>query len=207
MMRTRVKFCGMTQIDDAKQAVQLGVDALGFIFHPSSPRAVSVNQARHIVCTLPALVQRVGVFVNQSASEIKQIVEQVGLTAIQLHGDQSATFCQQFQLPVIKAISMTEQTDIVAALTAYQDVAQLLLDTAHPLLHGGSGQAFDWRWIPVSVRSQVILAGGLTPANVAQAIAQIQPAAVDVSSGIEDRPGVKDPVKMERFMAQVRVHQ
>jgi phosphoribosylanthranilate isomerase len=202
-MRPRVKFCGMTRASDALAAIQLGVDALGFIFHPSSARSVDIDQAQAITQSLPAFVARVGVFVEQSAAQIQQIAAQAKLTAIQLHGDQSPEFCRQLPLPVIKAITVTTQTDIAQAVAPYLDIAQILLDTHHPTLAGGSGQTFAWSQIPQALRPRIILAGGLTPDNVAQAMFEVKPYAVDVSSGIEDRPGDKNPAKMARFMTQI----
>jgi phosphoribosylanthranilate isomerase len=206
-MRPRVKFCGMTRASDAHAAIQLGVDALGFIFHPSSARAVDVTQAQAITQSLPPLVARVGVFVDHSLAQIQQIAAQAQLTVIQLHGDQSPEFCQQLHLPVIKAIAVTAQTDIAQVVAPYLGAAQILLDTHHPTLAGGSGQTFAWSQIPHSLCPHIILAGGLTPDNVAQAIRTVTPYAVDVSSGIEDRPGCKNPVKMTQFMTQVTAGQ
>jgi phosphoribosylanthranilate isomerase len=193
----------MTRASDAHAAIRLGVDALGFIFHPPSARSVDVAQAQAMTQSLPPFVARVGVFVDQSLAEIQQIAAQARLTAIQLHGDQSPEFCRQLPLPVIKAIAVTAQTDIAQAVAPYMDSAQILLDTHHPTLAGGSGQTFSWSRIPQALCPHIILAGGLTPDNVAQAVHEVKPYAVDVSSGIEDRPGDKNPAKMARFMIQI----
>ena len=211
MVRTRIKLCGITNLGDATMAVALGVDALGFIFAAKSPRLVSREQAKGIIAQMPPLVATVGVFVNQDMKEVNEIIRHCGLNLAQLHGDESPDYCQalaQSTAPcrLIKAFRVHAETSERDFLP-YQDVVSaFLLDTWHPALRGGSGDSFDWRRIAsFNLRRPCILAGGLTPDNVAMAIAQAKPFAVDVNSGVEDEPRRKNQGKLEQLIKQARL--
>lgn len=202
MSRVRIKFCGITNAEDALAAVECGVDALGFVFYAPSPRAVGVEQAAAIVRQLPPFVATVGLFVNACESVVATTVDAVGLDYVQFHGDETAAFCALSPRPWIKAIRIGAETDIMAAAAAYPQASALLLDTLDPHVYGGSGRAFDWQRIP-ELAQPVILAGGLNAANVATAISTARPYAVDVSGGIELEKGKKDINKMMQFTTEV----
>jgi phosphoribosylanthranilate isomerase len=194
----RVKICGLTRLEDALAAVRLGADALGFNFWPGSRRFIAPAAAREIVRRLPPLVTAVGVFVDPSREEVLRAVEISGVVVAQLHGDEPPAFCAALPLPVLKAIRVRD-TASLEALGAYQ-VAGFLLDSASPG-YGGSGATFDWSLAAAAAAARpVILAGGLGPANVAAAVRAVRPFAVDVASGVESAPGVKDEQLMRRFI-------
>lgn len=203
-MRTRVKFCGFTRADDVRMAAALGVDAVGFVMYPSSPRYVAPEQVRALCADVPALVGTVGLFVNETAEQIAAVLEQTGLQIVQLHGDESFDFAAQLQRdshhPVIKAVRVNSHTDWAEVEHYIDQLAGILLDS-DSTGYGGSGHGFEWNAIPHSLRARIILSGGLTADNVAQAIEQVQPHAVDVSSGIEAGKGIKDAEKMQAFIA------
>lgn len=203
MGRVRVKICGITNLEDALQAVEAGADALGFVFHSPSPRAVTPEQARLIAMQLPPLVTTVGLFVNQSPQQVGDILTAAGLDVAQLHGDESPGDCRIAGRRVIKALRVRD----LASLRGAEDypVAALLLDAWSDAAYGGTGATFDWRLAAELTRQRpLILAGGLTPGNVAAAIDQVRPYAVDVSSGVERRPGCKDHTLVSEFIQQVR---
>lgn len=202
-MRTRVKICGITRREDALRAAQLGADAIGLVFYAQSPRAVSIAQAAEIVRGLPAFVTVVGLFVNASRAEIEHVLQSVPLSALQFHGAETPGQCRAFARPYIKAVSMREGVDIRACARDYADSAALLLDTHDEAAPGGTGRTFDWSRIPAGLDKPLILAGGLTPDNVAQAVRQVRPYAVDVSGGVEAAKGVKSHHKMEQFINEV----
>ncbi len=189
-----VKICGITRVEDASLAVELGALAIGFIFWPSSPRVVSSDRARTIARALPPQVLAVGVFVNASTETIEATADAVGLGAIQLHGDESPALGAALSRPIIKALTLGDTLDEQLAL--WPD-ATVLLDAHDPVRRGGTGQTIDWdRAAAVAARRQVFLAGGLNAGNVAAAVARVRPAGIDVSSGVEARPGVKDADKL-----------
>jgi len=197
----RVKVCGITNLEDALAAARLGADALGFVFAPS-PRRVTPKQAREIIKKLPPLVCAVGVFVNSPAQEILKIKELCGLDRVQLHGDESPNQVDQLGRGVIKALSVGPGG--APAVDSYPS-ATLLLDTHVPGARGGTGQTFDWNLIkPLSRSRPIILAGGLNPNNVTQAVAGVKPYAVDVSSGVESIPGRKDHDKIASFIKRAK---
>jgi phosphoribosylanthranilate isomerase len=199
-----VKVCGITRLEDALAAVEMGASAVGFVFWPASPRYLAPADARRIAAFLPPFVVTVGVFVNQSAVEIDRIARQVRLGAVQLHGDESAEQCRRFRRHVIKAVAVKggRLTMDVEALPAGVTV---LIDAHDPVKRGGTGVAADWRVARrLAARRRVILAGGLTPANVGRAIAEAGPYGVDVSSGVEVAPGVKDTERLRAFFTAVR---
>jgi phosphoribosylanthranilate isomerase len=201
---TRIKICGITRTEDALAAVEQGVDALGFVFYPPSPRYVSPEQAAAIIAELPPFVTTVGLFVDLPAVQIHQIVAQARLDCVQLHGNESAAACAAVQSPWFKAIRVRADTDWDTVGSSLVAARALLLDTYCPGVPGGTGVAFDWSLVPTTLVQPVILAGGLHPGNVAQAVCQVRPYAVDVSGGVESAPGVKDAVKIADFVAQVR---
>jgi len=202
-MRTRVKICGITRDQDAHEAVALGADAIGLVFYPPSPRAVTPALAASIVSRLPAFVTVVGLFVNETRERVGEIARAVPLDLLQFHGDETAADCSGHGRPWIKAIRMRESVDLAQAMQDYAGSSGLLLDTYQAGVPGGTGATFDWQRIPRELRSRIILAGGLTPENVDQAIRQVRPYAVDVSGGVEAAKGIKDAGKMAAFIAGV----
>lgn len=199
----RVKICGITNQDDALHAVSSGADALGFIFYAASPRCVPPAEARAIIAALPPFVTRVGLFVNESSAKIQKIVEECGLDAVQLHGDESPQACLGLPCRLIKGIRPHSSTDL--ELLADYPASALLVDAAVPGQFGGTGQRADWVLArQIAARYCVILAGGLSPDNVAQAVCEVRPYGVDVSSGVESKPGRKDPELVARFIRMAK---
>ncbi len=206
-MTPRIKICGVTNPADALLAVELGADALGFIFYPPSPRAVTVAAAADICHQLPPFVARVGVFVDELEYEIERALEECLLTALQFHGEEPPGFCVKFPAKSIKAIRLRGEESLRAA--AEYDVDALLLDAYDARAQGGTGQTVDWTLaarVGEFVRKPVILSGGLKPENVAEAIRVVKPYGVDVASGVEREPGKKDADKLRRFFAACRSH-
>lgn len=210
-MRTRVKICGITRPEDARMAVDAGVDAIGLVFYEKSPRYVTPAQAAEIAAIIPAFVTTVALFKDASVDEIHALLQQAPVDLIQFHGSEDAAFCEQFQRPYIKALGMTgtaedRMTYLQDSVMQYQRSRGFLLDAHAPGEAGGTGKSFDWEQIPALkdiMKKDIILAGGLHAGNVRQAIEATQPYAVDVSSGVESRPGVKGRAKVEAFMQQV----
>lgn len=201
-MRTRVKICGITRRQDAEFAVKMGADALGLVFYAPSPRAVTIAQAAEICRLLPPFVSVVGLFVNAEAADVKTTIEQVPLSLLQFHGDESPAFCEQFDRPYMKAVRMQQPEDLQHAAEKYAQANALLLDSFKAGVPGGTGQTFDWSMI-TPVDKALILAGGLSAENVAAAIRQIRPYGVDISGGVESAKGIKDKEKMRKFMLEV----
>ncbi|MCY0109823.1 MULTISPECIES: phosphoribosylanthranilate isomerase [Pseudomonas] len=204
MSAVRSKICGITRIEDALAAVEAGADAIGFVFYAKSPRAVNVQQARAIIRALPPFVTTVGLFVNASRCELGEILDAVPLDLLQFHGDESAEACEEWRRPYIKALRVKAGDDIAAAVAAYPGASGVLLDTYVEGVPGGTGEAFDWSLIPPDLSKPLILAGGLTPENVADAVARVRPYAVDVSGGVEASKGIKDHAKIRAFIAAAR---
>jgi phosphoribosylanthranilate isomerase len=199
-MSLRIKICGITNLNDALLAVELSADALGFIFYPKSPRYIPVREAANICNALPPFVTKVGVFVNEVEYEIEKAVDECLLDALQFHGDEPPGFCQKFAAKSIKAIRMRGEESLRVA--AEYDVDALLLDTYTDESLGGTGKTFDWS-LALKAREigpPIILSGGLTAANVQEAIRRVRPYAVDVASGVEREPGRKDAEKLRRFI-------
>lgn len=203
--RTRVKVCGLTRVQDAALAVAAGADALGVVL-AESPRRVSLEQAEAVLSSVPPFVARVGVFVDADAAFVAQAVERLGLHAVQFHGDEPPEVCAAAPAPVIKAVRVGGAADLAAAEAYRGSVAALLLDARVPGARGGTGVAFDWQAVASAVPSwaPVVVAGGLRPDNVGDAIRVLAPYAVDVSSGVEREPGVKDAGAIKEFIAAVR---
>ncbi len=204
-MRTRVKICGITNLQDAMLAVEQGADALGFVFYPPSPRSVSPGQASAIIGKLPPFVTTVGLFVNAQREEITGTAALAKIDLIQFHGDETADGCVACGRPWIKAIRMQADVDLTQAAQDYAQASALLLDAYRPGIPGGTGESFDWNRIPSGLSSKIILAGGLTPDNITEAICCSRPYAVDVSGGVEATKGIKNADKIERFMRGVRI--
>ncbi len=201
-MTVRVKICGVTRLEDALQAARLGADAVGFNLWPGSRRHVGADAVRAMVDRLPPFVTPVGVFVNQPVPEVLDLAARSGVAVVQLHGDESWQECAAIPLPVLKALRVAGAASL-AGLERYR-VRGFLLD-APSAGFGGSGHTFDWSLArAVAARATVVLAGGLTPENVADAVREVRPWAVDVASGVESAPGVKDPDRMARFIARAK---
>ncbi len=204
-MRTRVKICGITRIEDALAAADAGADAIGFVFEERSPRFIEPQRARAIALALPPFLSIVGLFVDASAERIRQVLTAVPLDLLQFHGQEDPEQCRQYGRPYLKAVHMRDGSEPQRALRLYQDAAGLVFDAYSPEVAGGGGRRFDWRWLPQGVGRRLILAGGLTPENVAEAILEVRPFAVDVSSGVERSKGVKDATRIDAFMRSVTI--
>ncbi|MGP1675625.1 MAG: phosphoribosylanthranilate isomerase [Burkholderiales bacterium] len=203
-MRTRVKICGITRVEDARAAAQLGADAIGLVFYAPSPRNVSLDQARAISAAVPPFVTVVGLFVDPTRNQVESVLRGCPINLLQFHGDEAPDFCASFGLPYIKAARVRADTDLVQYLSLYGAAQGWLLDAYHDQLYGGTGESFDWKLIPRDLARPVILSGGLTPGNVGAAVRQVRPWAVDVSSGVEAGKGVKDVAKIAAFVTGVK---
>jgi len=202
-MRTRVKICGITRPEDGSEAARLGADAIGLVFYAPSPRAVTVAQAQAVCAALPPFVSVVGLFVDAPAAEVLEVLQAVPLDVLQFHGDEAPAYCAAFGRPYLKALRMRDGLDVAAEARRYAEAQGLLLDTYVAGAAGGTGQAFDWRRVPQGLEQPLILAGGLTPDNVAAAITIARPYGVDVSGGVEQAKGIKSAAKMAAFMRGV----
>ena len=203
-MTIRIKICGITRLEDALLAAELGAHALGFVFHPASPRAVSASVAASIVRELPPFISIVGLFVNADPANIRSIRETVRLDTLQFHGDETPAFCNSQGDRHIKAVRMAPGVDLLKCAVDYSGASALLLDAHVKGVYGGTGQRFDWSRVPQGMSTPVILSGGLDAANVADGIRAVQPYAVDVSSGVESAPGIKDPDKLRAFIREAQ---
>lgn len=203
-MRTRVKICGITRTQDAALAARAGADAIGLVFYPGSKRCVSPEAAREIARAVGPFVATVALFLDASDDEIERVLEVVGPDWLQFHGSESPAFCDGFGVPYIKAAGMAGSEDLRETARAYAGARGLLVDSHGPGEPGGTGATFEWSRIPGDLDTPLILAGGLRPNNVAEAVRTVQPWAVDVSSGVEQSPGVKDGAKITSFMQGVQ---
>lgn len=203
-MRTRIKICGITRVEDARAAAESGADAIGLVFYAPSPRNVELEQARAIVASIPPFVTVVGLFVNPTPVEVESVMRKCSLNLLQFHGDETPDFCGGFGLPYLKAARVRADADLVQYLSPYHAAQGWLLDAYHDRLYGGTGAPFDWKLIPRDLAKPVVLSGGLTPDNVGQAVRQVRPWAVDVSSGVEATKGIKDAAKIAAFIAGVK---
>ena len=203
-MATRIKICGITRAQDAVTAAELGAHAVGLMFYEDSPRFVSVDQANKVIGVLPPFVTRVGVFVNPVEQQVHSILGALRLDLLQFHGDETPQFCARFGIPYIKAVRVRKGMDLLQYASRYHDAKGLLLDAHSESAYGGTGEAFDWSLIPGNLPLPIILSGGLNAANVARAISQVRPWAVDVSSGVESAKGIKDADKIAAFVQAVR---
>ncbi len=203
-MRTRVKICGITREKDALAAVESGADAIGFVFFKPSPRCIDVERAAQIARRLPPFVTSVGLFVDADAEFIDRVVAEVGVDLLQFHGQETPVECGRHRRPWIRAVRMRTDTDLMTVQADYAAGRGLLLDAYRPGMPGGTGATFDWARIPPALASHIVLAGGLRPDNVADAVRRVRPFAVDVSGGVEAEKGIKDPRKIKAFIEEVR---
>ena len=203
MLKVRTKICGITRVEDALAAVEAGADAIGLVFYAKSPRAVDVQRARELLAALPPFVTSVGLFVDMPRCELSEILEAVPLDLLQFHGAERPADCEGYHRPWIKALRVRPGDDLEAACRTYAGASGLLLDTYVPGVPGGTGEAFDWSLVPAKLSKPIILAGGLHADNVGQAIAQVRPYAVDVSGGVEQAKGIKDPARITAFIDAV----
>ncbi|WP_119328444.1 phosphoribosylanthranilate isomerase [Cysteiniphilum halobium] len=203
MHTARIKVCGITNLDDALYAIDCGVDALGFVFYSKSPRFIDIPKAKQIISQLPPFVSCCGLFVNAKQQDIQAGID-ANISLIQFHGDETATECDQFDFPYIRAIRAKDSDTLIHVQNAYPNARGLLIDSYSPTLYGGSGKTFDWSTIPNDMRQKIILAGGLTADNVHLAIEMIKPYAVDVSGGVESQKGIKCRQKVKAFCNAVR---
>lgn len=199
----RVKICGITRRQDLDAAVEAGADALGFVFAPGSPRALDTEQAAELAAAVPAFVARVGLFMDLDYDGVSRVLDRVPLSVLQFHGSEDAAFCRRFGRPYIKALGMGSLPDLQRAEEDFSDAAALLLDSHGPGQAGGTGKVFDWARVPRLSRP-LVLAGGLTPGNVREAVRRLRPWAVDVSSGVEKAPGIKSARKMQEFIREAK---
>jgi len=203
--RTRVKICGVTRVEDARHAAAMGADAIGLMMHPPSSRALGLDQAIEIRRSLPPFVNATAVFLDESEDWIAQVLRRVKPDSLQFHGNEPAEFCASWGLPYLKAIPMASVEDPLQYARRYESAQGFLLDSNAAGRLGGSGDTFNWSRIPTSFDYPVVLAGGITPSNVAEAISRVRPWGVDVSSGVEAGKGIKDPALVEQFIEQVRI--
>ena len=202
--RIKIKICGTTSLRDALLAVESGADAVGFIFYKMSPRKISHKEVKEIIAQLPPFIETVGVFVNETSDKVNQIAERCRLTAVQLHGEESPAFCRRVKRKVVKVLRV-KNADSLKNINAY-DVSGFLLDSYSDESKGGTGQVFDWNLaLRAKKQGPVILAGGLNPYNVYTAIHRVRPYGVDVCSGVENSPGIKDQKKIREFIKSVRM--
>ncbi|BBM02664.1 phosphoribosylanthranilate isomerase [Microbulbifer sp. GL-2] len=196
----QVKICGITRIEDALMAVDVGADALGLVFYKASSRYIDPRAAVDIAAAIPPFVTLTGLFVDAAQSEVDQVLELVPLNLLQFHGEEGARYCEQFRRPYIKALRMKDGLDVIAAMAEHPKSRGFLLDAYRPGVPGGTGETFDWDRVPQNSDRPIVLAGGLTPDNVASAIQAACPHGVDVSGGVEQAPGLKDSKKVTAFI-------
>lgn len=203
-MSTAVKICGITRIEDALAAARCGAHAIGLVFYRPSPRYVAPDRARDIIRALPPFVTAVGLFVDAPAQEVRAVVAQAPVSLLQFHGAESPAFCRRFRLPYMKGVRVKAGVNLLQYAHDYHDAKALLLDAFVDGAPGGTGATFDWSLVPETLRLPIVLSGGLTADNVAEAIRAVHPWAVDVSSGVEAEKGIKDVAKIAAFMSGVR---
>ena len=199
-LAVRIKICGITRPGDAEQALALGADTVGCVFHAASARHVTAEIAQDIRAAVGDAGTLVGLFVDPTVDQVQAVLDRIDLDVLQFHGQESPAFCEQFQRPYLKAVAMSADVDLSAVNKAYESARGLLLDSAHEGQFGGTGQRFDWDWIDAGLENRLMLAGGLSADNVGEAIRQVRPAAVDVSTGVERDKGIKDSGRMRAFI-------
>lgn len=202
-MRTRVKICGITRPEDALAAARCGADAIGLVFHPASPRAVDLETAQAVVTALPAFITVSALFVDPSADDVEKVLKAVPIDLLQFHGDEAPSFCRYFGVRYLKAVRMRDDVDLNDVAERFHDCAAVLLDAYREGVHGGTGESFDLSRVPKEYPLPIVLAGGLKPDTVAEAVRTVRPWAVDVSSGVERDKGIKDAAKIEQFIRGV----
>ena len=203
-MPVRIKFCGMTRAEDVQHAVDLGVDALGFVFVKKSSRCLTVEAAQNLMERVPPFVSCVGLFMNSAPVAIETVIRQTGLHLLQFHGSEDEDHCRQFGMPYLKAVPVSSTESVTDYCSNFSSAAGFVMDSHAAGQMGGTGKTFAWDRIPDSFGRPVVLAGGLTPGNVSLAVREVRPYAVDVSSGIETSPGIKDAGKMKKFIEEAR---
>jgi phosphoribosylanthranilate isomerase len=203
-MATAVKICGITRLEDALASIRAGADAIGFVFYRPSPRYIAPATAGAILRALPPFITTVGLFVDAPEVEVRAVVSQTPVELLQFHGSETPEYCRRFARPYMKAVRMAPEVDLLQYARDYHDAKALLLDAYVEGLHGGSGVAFDWGRVPERLPLPVIVSGGLTVENVADAVRRVRPSAVDVSSGVESAKGIKDAARIAAFIAGVR---
>ena len=203
--RTRIKICGIREAAHARVAADAGADAIGLVFYPASPRSVTPAEAAAIAASLPPFVMAVGLFVDATPEEVRRVLDAVPLDLLQFQGEESPEFCAGFRKPFVRAVRMGPGSDLLEYARRFSRAKALLLDAHVPGQPGGTGQSFDWAGIPRDLPVPLILSGGLTVQNVGRAVREVRPWAVDVSSGVERRRGVKDPQKIVEFIRSVRL--
>ena len=203
-MPTAVKICGITRVEDGLAAAGAGAHAIGLVFYPGSPRCIDTARAREIAKALPPFVTVVGLFVDQPPEDVSRVLREVPLNLLQFHGAEAPEVCADFGVPYIKGVRVAPVADLLQCAAVYRSAKALLLDAFDESAHGGTGRSFDWGLIPRELPLPVVLAGGLTAANVGDAIRAVRPWAVDVSSGVEREKGIKDAAKIAAFMRGVR---
>lgn len=201
--RVRVKVCGITQAQDASLAIDNGADAIGLVFYEPSPRSVSIEQAKAVCAELPPFVSVVALFVNADPAYIQEVCAEVPVTLLQFHGDEDESQCSCYGIPYIKALRIRSASDVSEAEEKYSSASGILVDTYKAGVQGGTGETFDWGLLPENRRKPLVLAGGLTPVNIKEAIDVVRPYAVDVSGGVEQSKGVKSALLIEKFLKEV----
>lgn len=201
---TRIKVCGLTRPEDARAAARAGVDAIGLVFHPPSARAVDLDTAAAVIAALPPFVTAVALFLDPEPEQVRAVVDRIPIGLLQFHGSESAEFCTAFHRPYVKAVAMGDGVDPAAVAAEHPLALGFLADSHGAGAAGGTGSTFSWDLLPRKRDYNLVLAGGLSPDNVAKAVATVRPEAVDVSSGVESSPGVKDAARIERFIEEVR---
>jgi phosphoribosylanthranilate isomerase len=204
ILRTRIKICGITRLEDAKAAIHAGCDALGFVFYKESPRYIALAAFKDLARVLPPFVTKVGLFVNADPAYIKEAIQSGLINVLQFHGDETPDFCRQFKFPYIKAVAVSVTVNLLQYEKNFYDAEALLLDASHEYLKGGTGHTFDWNLIPLSLAKPIVLAGGLTVDNVKEAIKKVKPYAVDVSGGVEESKGIKNSHKIQEFIKETQ---
>jgi phosphoribosylanthranilate isomerase len=199
-MRTRAKICGICRLEDALLADQLGADAIGLVFYAGSKRCVDIPLAARISAAIGPFVTRVGLFVNPDRAQVEEAIECAGIQVLQFHGDESRDFCASFGRPYIKALRFRTPNELVDEARGFMDAMAILVDSYQPDAYGGTGKSFDWSGLP-DLHRPLVLAGGLTAENLARAVHEARPYALDVSSGVESEPGRKDAAKMRAFLS------
>ena len=203
-MAKRVKICGITSITDARNAANAGVDALGFVFYPKSSRFVTPEQTAEITASLPPFITTVGLFLNAEASQVEETLNKVSLDLLQFHGHEAPEFCRSFRRPYIKALGTDGLENFAENADQYHDALAILIDSHVLGKAGGTGQTFDWKLLPKNYSKPIILAGGLNPENIAEAIRETSVYALDLSSGVESSPGIKSKAKIDALMREVK---
>lgn len=203
-MHVRIKICGITRVEHAHWAIDAGADAIGLVFYPPSPRVVDIEQAREIVAEVSPFVSVVGVFANQGTDDVGRIVENVRLDLLQFHGDETPQLCESFNRPWLKGIRMHPDLVLAGHMSRYSAARGVLVDSWKSGTMGGTGSAFDWQRLKTVDRQKLVLAGGLDASNVSEAITQVRPAGIDISSGVEVEPGVKSKELIDGFMQSAR---